>query len=351
MSSATKLPEAMRAVTWTTATPNLHSNLTLDPSAPLPLVAHNQVLVKVLSAALNPADYKVAENLPAFLRRYALGAGPITPGMDFCGRIVDMGSKVNTDSKRIFSVGELVFGRLGGPAKHGSLAEYVPVSAEIVSKVPEGVAADDAACLGVVGETTYQGIQPFVKEGDKVFINGGSGGTGTFSIQVAKALGCHVATTCSTGKIDLVKSLGADEVLDYTKTDVIGELKKKGQVFSLVLDNVGTPEGLYKASDDFLLPGGRFVQVGAAPSLGTLVSILKRALRPGILGGGKRAYTMLLPGHHPWEMDVLANWVSEGKLKVVIEEPRYALEDAAKAFEKLKEGKNRGKIVVHVAKE
>ena len=184
-----------------------------------------------------------------------------------------------------------------------------------------------------------------------MFINGGSGGTGTTSIQIAKALGCHVVTSCSTGKIDLVKSLGADEVVDYTKSDVVEELRKKGQVFKLVLDNVGTPWNLYKAADDFLLPDGKFVQVGAVASLETLKSILSRALLPAALGGGSRSYTMMLPKHQPDDLTVMAVWVREGKLKPVIEEPRYELENAAKAFEKLKEGKSRGKIVVHVAKE
>ncbi|KAK4222008.1 hypothetical protein QBC38DRAFT_490882 [Podospora fimiseda] len=346
--SSTNLPKTMRAMQWTTATPNLHSNLTLNPSAPVPPISPNQVLVKVLSAAINPADHKIPESIPAFLRRFLIGTGAITPGMDFCGRIVQVGSKVD---KTKFSEGEKVFGRLGAPGQHGTLAEYVPVPANVMAKLPEGVSVDEAACLGIVGETTYQSIQPFVKEGDKVFINGGSGGTGTFSVQVAKALGCHVTTTCSTGKIDFVKSLGADEIIDYTKSDVIAELKKKGQVFSVVVDNVGTPYELYKASDDFLLPSGRYMQIGAPPSLATVLSIMKRTLLPGILGGGKRAYTMVYPKHQPWEMDVLAGWVKEGKLKVVFEEPRYKLEEAAKAFEKLREGRNRGKIVVKVAEE
>ncbi|KAK4163281.1 hypothetical protein QBC43DRAFT_289955 [Cladorrhinum sp. PSN259] len=351
MAPSTQLPTTIRALTWSDVTPNVYSNLTFTDAAPLPPVAPNQVLIKVLSAALNPADYKVAESMPGLVRKRAFGTGQITPGMDFAGRIATIGAKVD-NSKRGFKEGDLVFGRLSGPTqKHGTLAEYFPIAAEQIAKVPEGVSVDDAACLGVVGETTYQAIQPFVKSCDKVFINGGSGGTGTFSIQIAKALGCHVTTSCSTGKIDLVKSLGADEVIDYTKSDVVEELKKKGQVFSLVVDNVGTPEGLYKAADSFLLPKGRFIQIGVGTALGDVVSVLKRALKPALLGGGKRPYTMLFPKHHPDEMTVMANWVKEGKLKVVIEEPRYELENAAEGFKKLKEGKNRGKILVHVAKE
>lgn len=343
----------MRALTHLSASPNFHSQLVLSPSVPVPAISPNQLLVKVLSVSINPVDYKVAEQIPSALRRLVYGSsGPITPGIDFCGRIVSIGSKAAANNKRGYKEGELVFGRTGATTNaHGTLAEYAPVNVDVAARVPEGVSPDEAACIGVVGETTYQAIQPYVKEGDKVFINGGAGGTGTFSVQIAKALGCHVTTTCSTRNVDLVKSLGADEVIDYTKTDVIEELKKKGQVFKLALDNVGTPEGLYKASSAFLVPEGRFNQIGAPASYGTILSIMKRALQPGILGGGKRPFTMMFPKHHPDEMELMARWIKEGKLKVVIEEPRYELEDGAKAFEKLSKGKNQGKIVVHVAKE
>jgi NADPH:quinone reductase-like Zn-dependent oxidoreductase len=193
-------------------------------------------------------------------------------------------------------------------------------------------------------------MAPNVKPGDKIFINGGSGGTGTFGIQIAKALGCHVTTTCSPSKADLCRSLGADEVIDYTSADVAQALKAKGQVFSLVVDNVGVPDNLYKAADDFLLPQGKFIQIGAPVGLGAAKTIVSRSFIPSFLGGGKRKYEMSTSiRHDPTALKQLAQWIAEKKVKPVIEQT-YELEDLPKAFEKLKTGKCSGKLVVHMGK-
>lgn len=192
-------------------------------------------------------------------------------------------------------------------------------------------------------------IAPNVKPGDKIFINGGSGGTGTFGIQIAKALGCHVTVTCSPAKADLCRSLGADDLIDYTSTDVCQTLRTKGQVFTLVVDNAGTPESLYKAADDFLLPTGKFVQIGGPLNLNSAKMVTSRLLLPSFLGVGKRKYEMYNIKHAPEDLKQLAKWVAEKKVKVVLEET-YELEDLPKAFEKLRKGRNAGKLVVHVGK-
>lgn len=194
-----------------------------------------------------------------------------------------------------------------------------------------------------------ESIAPNVKSGDKVFINGGSGGTGTFGIQVAKALGCHVTVTCSPSKADLCRSLGADDIIDYTSTDVSATLKAKGQVFSLVVDNAGLPANLYKAADDFLLPEGKFVQVGGPLNFSAIKTVTSRLLVPSFLGGGKRKYEMYNIKSGTQDLKQLGQWVAEKKIKVVVEET-YELEDLPKAFEKLKTGRNAGKLVVHVGK-
>lgn len=188
-----------------------------------------------------------------------------------------------------------------------------------------------------------------MKPGDKVFINGGSGGTGTFGIQIAKVRGCHVTVSCSPGKADLCRSLGADEIIDYTTTDVSRALKAKGQVFSLVVDNVGTPGDLYKSADEFLLPDGKFVQVGGTPSLASAKAIASRLLLPSFLGGGKHKFSLYSIGHSREDLAQLGRWMAEKKIRVVIEQT-YELEDLPKAFEKLKKGSNAGKLVIHVGK-
>ncbi|KAL1836356.1 hypothetical protein VTJ49DRAFT_5248 [Mycothermus thermophilus] len=338
--SSTSVPTTMRAWQYSTASGGIEKNLVLNPSAPVPTISSrlgdSELLIRVLAASLNPADYKTAElgAISHFVVRH-----PATPGMDFCGRVVQTTRTVDD-----FAIGDLVFGRID-LTQHGTLAEYIVAPTKACAHVPDGVSVEEAAAVGVAGLTEYQAMAPNVKPGDKIFINGGSGGTGTFGVQIAKALGCHVTTTCSPGKIDLCRSLGADEIINYTATDVAETLRAKGQVFSLVVDNVGTPANLYKAADDFLLPQGRFVQVGAPLSLSTATSIASRFLVPSFLGGGKRHFQMFVLQNNPEHLKQLGKWIAEKKIRVVIDQV-YDMEHVPKAFEVLKQGKSAGKLVV-----
>jgi len=209
------------------------------------------------------------------------------------------------------------------------------------------VSPEDGAAIGIVGLTEIQSLKPNVQFGDKVFINGGSGGTGAYGIQIAKALGCHVTTSCSTPKIDFCKSLGADEVIDYTSTDVAKALAAGGPQFKLVVDNVGTPLDLYTKSDAFITPGGKFVQIGAGLSLSGTMAIAGNMLKPAFLGGGKAKYQLLMAQKSKSDLQVLAGWMKEGKVKGVLDTV-FEWEDAPKAFEKLKSGRAKGKIVIKV---
>ena len=135
---------------------------------------------------------------------------PAIPGIDIVGRIVKPanGSSLKTD--------QLVFGAASASALAGAgLAEYAAVPSNGVVTVPSGMDLIDAASIPVAGLTAYQSIIPHVKPGSRVFLNGGSGGVGVFAIQIAKAVDCHVTTSCSTTNVELCKSLGADEVIDY----------------------------------------------------------------------------------------------------------------------------------------
>lgn len=254
----------MKAWQYNSTSGGVEKNLELNHVAPQPTISDNEVLVEVHAMALNPVDHKVTEG-PMPIR--LLGANLI-PGADFCGKVSKVGKKVDE-----FQIGEWVFGAKVGELKNGTLAQYVTVPREMVAPLPEGVKVEDAAGVGIVGLTELQALKPNVKAGDKVFINGGSGGTGVYGIQIAKALGCHVTTTCSTTNVDLCKSLGADEVIDYKKEDVAHTLSSKGPTFDLVVDNIGMPQDLYKASSAFLVPSGKFVQIGMAPSLGGMMQI------------------------------------------------------------------------------
>jgi NADPH:quinone reductase-like Zn-dependent oxidoreductase len=332
------LPATMRAWLWTNATGGLEKNLHLSTSATRPgqVLKSDQVTVQVISMSLNPADYKVPE-IP--LMNYIIGT-PSSPGIDFCGRIVDVGSAVKG-----FSVGDLAFGCLGRPMQFGPLAEYMTCSSQVIAPLPDGVDLDHAATIGVAGQTAYHVIEPPSKAGDRIFINGGSGGVGLYCIQTAKLLGWHVTVTCSARNASLCKDLGADEVIDYSAVDIVQALKDKGCVFGLLIDNVGEPESLYWECHHFLRPGGQYKQVNIV----SMVSALNRMIWPGFLGGGKRKLELSVLSGKQSSLIQLGKWIQEGKIKAVIDSI-FEFEDAVKAYEKLRTHRAKGKIVVHVSK-
>ena len=271
MSTTRPLPTTMRAQYFTSTSPTLEANLRLILDSPLPPKANslsqNQALVRVLATTINPADYK----FPSFpIVGKFLVPRPSAPGIDFAGRVE------HTETlNRTLQQGALVFGRLAKPQQHGTLGEFVIASSDEVVPLPEGASIEDAACVGTAGLVAYQTIVPHVKQGDNVFINGGSGGTGMFGIQVAKQMGCWVATTASSLNTDMCKQLGADEVIDYRKGRVVEELKKTGRKFQLVVDNVGLDPTLWSSVEHYTSPGASFVQVGLPISLSGLAGLIK----------------------------------------------------------------------------
>lgn len=331
----------MKAWQYDSVAGGLEKNLKINDTAAQPAIGDDEILVEVHAMALNPVDYKVTESgLPLKL----LGSKCI-PGADFCGKVAKAGKKIDS-----FQIGEWVFGAKNGAVSNGSLAQYIAVSKDSLTSLPKDVEVDHAATVGIVGLTEIQAIKPHVKAGDKVFINGGSGGTGVYGIQIAKALGCHVTTSCSTGNVKLCESLGADEVIDYKTSNIVDALAAKGPVFQLVVDNVGTPADLYKQSASYLLPNGKFVQVGASPSLSGFAQITSNMLVPSFLGGGKRSYQMLMAKPSTDDLKQLGGWMKEGKVRAVLDQI-FEWEDAPQAFEKLKTGRAKGKIVIHVKQE
>ncbi|KAJ8117932.1 hypothetical protein OPT61_g968 [Boeremia exigua] len=318
-------------------TGGVENNLRINEAASQPTIGDNEILVEVHAMALNPVDYKLTESAPLT----ALGLKCI-PGADFCGKVAKTGQKVDS-----FQIGEWVFGAKVAAISNGTLGQYVSVSQDMLTSLPSGVEVDDAASVGIVGLTEIQAIKPNVKPGDKVFINGGSGGTGVYGIQIAKALGCHVTTTCSTGNVKLCESLGADEVIDYTTNNVVEALAAKGTVFQLAVDNVGSPADLYKQSASYLTSSGKFVQVGASPSLGGFAQITSNLLVPSFLGGGKRPYQVLMTKTSTDDLKQLGAWMKEGKIRAVLDEV-FEWDDAPRAFEKLKSGRSKGKLVIHI---
>ncbi|RDW76151.1 hypothetical protein BP5796_06972 [Coleophoma crateriformis] len=254
----TTLPTTMRIWQYSDTKGGLENNLKLN-STPLPVPKHNQHLVQVIAMALNPVDYKIPEMpLVGPLIRSKLA----TPGIDLAGVIVTPAKDSSLKS------GQLVFGASGAsPLASGALSEFTVSPSATSVLIPEGVDPIQAAGLTVAGITAYQSIVPRVKPGDRIFINGGFGGTGMFGIQIAKAVGCHVTTTCSTANVDLCKSLGADEVIDYKKGSVLEALRGCEQKFDHAVDNVGHNKDLWWHSHEYLKPEAVYIKVAADLSL------------------------------------------------------------------------------------
>lgn len=315
----------------------------INSSVAVPTPKSNQHLVQVLAAALNPVDYKITE-LPIVGR--LLVSKPATPCVDFAGRI----TKPAAGSP--FKVGQLVFGvSSSNPLTGGALAEFNAASIDSTVALPEGVTPVHGASIPVAGLSAYQSIVPHVKKGDLVFINGGSGGVGVFGIQIAKILDCHVTTACSTGNVELCKSLGADEVIDYKKGGVVAALKASGKKFNHIVDNVGGDlELIWEAHEVMEKPQAKYVMVGGVQSWSRNLDALKRKLLPVCLGGFQGKVQGFWPKPNRGDLEQIAKWMAEGKIKPVVEQ-KFAFDDAPKAFEQLKTGRTRGKIVVEVTSE
>ncbi|KAL3427856.1 zinc alcohol dehydrogenase [Phlyctema vagabunda] len=337
-----QLPPTMRAWQYSSTTGGLEKNLQLNSVAPIPKPGPNQHLVQVIATALNPVDYKPTE---APLVGLLLVRKPATPGIDFAGRVV-----IPADGSP-FKPGQLVCGAAGkSPLAGGALAEFALCEKSHVIALPDGVDPVAAATLTVAGLTAYQSIVPNVKEGDHIFINGGSGGTGIFGIQFAKAVGCHVTTSCSTTNVELCKSLGADEVIDYTKGTLLEALKSSSHKFDHAVDNVGVDRELYWQCHEYLQPAATYVLISRELALASLVDIVSLKVIPSFLGGIKRRLTGFFPDPKPADLESIVQLIKEGKVKPVIDQ-KFSFEQAVQAFEKLKTKRAKGKIVIDVASE
>ncbi|KAK7408392.1 hypothetical protein QQX98_009432 [Neonectria punicea] len=333
----------MQAWQFTTIKGTLENSLSLNETAVPPDASSldkDHVLIEVITAGINPVEYKLPE---IFLFGKLMVQTPASPGLDFCGRV-----KAKHAANESFTEGQLVFGALTVATKFpkfGSLGQLIIAPCSQITPLPKGVDPDGAAAVGTAGMTALQALpRDIVKPGSRVFINGGSGGVGSFMIQFAKALGAEVTTTCSTANVQLCRSLGADEVMDYRELNLLDELKRKGQVFDLVVDNVGVPDDLYEQSHLFLKPSGVFSQVAMQKSVGAMI---RRSILPGCLGGGRRPLQVVRVNINSQDLEQVGRWMADGKVQAVIDE-KFEWKDAPKAYEKLRKGRTVGKIVVHV---
>jgi NADPH:quinone reductase-like Zn-dependent oxidoreductase len=295
----------------------------------------NQLLVKVRAASINPLEWHYMRGSPYIMRLEAgLGAPKdASLGVDFSGTVEAVGKSVTR-----FKVGDEVFG-----GHDGALAEYVVVrELGTVALKPPNITFEQAAAIPVAGITALQGLRDTgqLKAGQKVLINGASGGVGTFAIQIAKSLGADVTAVCSTRNLELVKSLGADHVIDYTRED----FTRAGQRYDLMFDSIGNHPFL--DARRVMQPNGIYVIVGGPK--GDWLGPLKLPIKAQVLApfvSQKFEFFLARLGHD--DLEVLRDLVQAGKVTPVVDRT-YPLRDIRAAMEYLEAGHARGKVVITV---
>lgn len=301
----------------------------------IPKVRDDEVLVKVHATALNAYDWHILRADP-FLAR--LEVGLFKPkktrlGVDIAGRVETVGRNV-----RQFREGDEVFGDISG-CGGGGFAEFVSVPENVLVKKPSNLSFEEAAAVPMAAVTALQGLRDAgrVQPGQKVLINGASGGVGTFAVQIAKAMGAEVTAVCSTGKVELVRALGADHVIDYTRQD----FSQCGRQYSLILGIGGfrsladyqralTPQGTY------VMVGGKNAQIFQALLLGWLKSRK---------GGQTVKHFTAIPNQK--DLELVKEWLEAGRIKPAVGRI-FSLPEVPDAIRHLEQGRAIGKIVVKI---
>lgn len=301
-----------------------------------PDAVDDQILVKVRAASVNPLDWHYVRGEPYLMRLFAGFGAPRDPrlGVDFAGTVEAVGPRV-----RRFKPGDEVFGGAGG-----AFAEYVTVGERRgVALKPENITFEHAAAVGVAGITALQGLrdQGKLQSGHQVLINGASGGVGTFAVQIAKSMGAEVTGVCSSGNVEMVRSLGADYVIDYTKEN----FTELGKRYDVILDNVGN----HSLGDlrRVMAPEGTLVIVGSS-SRGNFIGplwqpLVSRLIDPFV----SQSYANFIAQFNPEDMSFLAGMMRDNTLRPVIDRI-YPLNEVPDAIRYSETGHARAKIVIEV---
>jgi len=301
-----------------------------------PTAADDEVLVKVHAAAVNPLEWHYMRGTPYIMRMDSGLGAPKNPrlGVDFAGTVEAVGKNV----KR-FRPGDEVFG-----GRSGAFAEYVRVREDraLVLK-PAKLTFEQAASVPIAAITALQGLRDKgrIQPGQKVLINGASGGVGTFAVQIAKSFGADVTGVCSTRNVEMVRSLGADHVIDYTREDFTAS----DQRYDLILDNVGNHS--FSEYRRILNPEGIYVMVGG-PKTGKWLGPLGRAMRAPIYSAFvSQEFGFFVSEMKQKDLTVLRDLMQAGKVTPVIDR-RYSLSEVPEAIRYLEQGRARGKVVITV---
>jgi NADPH:quinone reductase-like Zn-dependent oxidoreductase len=301
-----------------------------------PVVKDNEVLVRVHAAAVNISDWILVRGLPYIMR---MGTGLLrpknsVPGMDIAGHVEAVGKSVTQ-----LRPGDEVFGWC-----NGAFAEYACAGEDHFVPKPANLTFEQAAAVGVSAFTALQALrdQGKVQSGQKVLINGASGGVGTFAVQIAKSFGADVTGVCSTRNVDMVRSIGADQVIDYTQED----FTQSGERYDLILDNVAN-----HSLSDFrraLTPKGTLLTNAGGHSSGRWIGPLGPAIKALVLSLFVRQQGRpFVSTNNKEDLIVLKELIEAGKVTPVIDRT-YPLSETPEAIGYLGEGHARGKVVITV---
>jgi len=301
-----------------------------------PTVEDDSVLVRVRAASLNAYDWHIMRGAPLLAR---VGEGLRAPKTRGLG--IDLAGEVEAVGKDVTGVrpGDAVFG-----GALGAFAQYVRVKPRSIVLKPSNISFEQAAASSMAGRTALQGLRDKgqLKPGQRVLINGAGGGVGTFAVQIAKALGGEVTAVCGTHNVELIRSLGADRVIDYTRED----FTRCGQRFDLILD-IAANRSLASCVR-VLAPDGTLVVVGAAGSGRRVGPIVLRVLGASVRSRlGRQRIAMFIAKSAREDLIVLTELVEAGKLTPVIDRT-YPLSQTAAAMRYLEQGHSRGKVVLTV---
>jgi NADPH:quinone reductase-like Zn-dependent oxidoreductase len=299
-----------------------------------PTPADDEVLVRVRAASVNPADWYAVAGRP-YVGRVAMGLrGPRERrvGTDFAGVVEAVGKDVTR-----FEPGDDVFG-----GRTGALAEYVCVR-NAVARKPANITFEQAAAVPVAGITALQGLRDKgrLQPGQRVLVNGASGGVGTFAVQIAKALGATVTGVCSTRNVDTARSIGADEVVDYTCED----FTRSGRRYDLALDVAGSRS--WSELKRVLAPRATVVIAGAPKGnrlLGPLSHVIR--MRLAAVRSSQKAVFFIAKLTRE-DLETIGELLASGQVVPVVDKT-YSLDEVRDAFRHLGEGHAQGKVVVNV---
>ncbi len=300
-----------------------------------PTAGDDEVLIRVRAASVNPFDWHLMRGTPYFLRMMAGLRRPKDTrlGVDVAGEVAAAGKNVTS-----FKAGDEVFG-----AGRGALAEYARIPASALVAKPYSVTFEQAAAAPLAALTALQGLRDEgqIQPGQRVLINGAAGGVGTFAVQIAKSFGADVTGVCSTRNVEMVRSIGADRVVDYTRED----FTTSGRLYDLILDAVGNHSLL--ACRRALNPTGRYVAVGGQSSR-WMIGFLARVIAAPVWSrfvSQRLSIVMTRPSQE--DLATVRDLMAAGKVTPVIDR-RYRLSEVPDAIRYLEEGHARGKVVITV---